>query len=118
MGQIPSPTNIPPKPKRLMIKELTQLSLKERTGIEEEIHGVGDETLDTPGLVQQSLVAFQEKLNKIGRDYQAYEQACCRSPAYVNDPKLQLKFLTADQVDAARATKWFVKYFEATIELE
>jgi hypothetical protein len=100
----------------LMVKELTQLSLKERTGIEEEIHGVGDETLETPDLVRHSLVAFQEELNKIGRDYPAYEQARCRSPAYVNDPKLRLKFLRADRFDAARAAKRFVKYFEATID--
>jgi hypothetical protein len=63
-------------------------------------------------------MAFQEELTKIGRDYQAYEQARCRSPAYVNDPERQLKFLRADRFYAARVVKRFVKYFEATIGLE
>jgi hypothetical protein len=104
-----------PETEALVVKELTQLSLRERTGIEEEIHGVADAINETPEFLNKRLVAFQEDIDGI-RKKPAYERAMFLAPSYVTCPRFRLMFLRADRFETLPAARRFVKFFEAKLE--
>ena len=100
----------------LLVKELTQLTMKERTGIEEEIHGVADEIIETTEFLHESLEKLQHEIDSIKKK-PAYERAMFLSPSYVTSQKFRLLFLRADKFDAIQASRRLVKHFEVKLEI-
>lgn len=108
------PVSHPPTDE-LVVRELSQLSVGERQGIEEEIHGVaGDSIEETPPLIEESLIRMQEEIDLVRRK-PAYDQALFLSPDYVYDRNFRLMFLRADRFEAPTAARRFIKHFEAKL---
>eukprot|EP00533_Pseudo-nitzschia_delicatissima_P013490 CAMPEP_0197264794 /NCGR_PEP_ID=MMETSP1432-20130617/2004_1 /TAXON_ID=44447 /ORGANISM="Pseudo-nitzschia delicatissima, Strain UNC1205" /LENGTH=568 /DNA_ID=CAMNT_0042729467 /DNA_START=55 /DNA_END=1761 /DNA_ORIENTATION=+ len=112
--------------------ELLKLSFKERSKLEEEIHGVrcGDE-IETPQLVEESLSKFDSIVNAKKENDQVHvlrnivrisllgenEAQAAKSQCYLNDPDVRLRFLRCEQFDVDQAVERFVNFLEFTAEL-
>ena len=105
-----------PKSDALMAKEISQLSLRERTAIQEEIHGVHEGVEETPELLEELLRAFQAELDMV-RKKPAYDRTLCLNPRYVLDRERRILFLRADRLNPALAARRYIKYFECKLDV-
>ena len=106
----------------LLSKELLQLSLKNRTAIQEEIHGVKClAPEETPELLVVSLFELALALENDNvippHKKQAYRmsQQCLKT--YVNDDSFRLRFLRFTLFDARKAADKIVKFLDVALEL-
>ncbi len=104
-----------PEADALVVKELSQLTVGEREGIEEEIHGVGGDIIEeTQEMITECLARMQKEID-LCRKKSAYEQALFLSPHYVHDREFRLLFLRAEKFEASAAARRFIKYFDAKL---
>ena len=98
----------------LLATELASMSFKERTHIQEEIHGVNSmAVVETPELVHQKLSELQHEIdNFAGCKSTAYEDALLSDSVYVTSDELRLKFLRAEFFDAKKAAARFLQSME------
>jgi hypothetical protein len=99
----------------LLVQELNEMSLQERTLVYEEIHGVDDIVDETPEIVAECLQAFNEELRNI-QHKPAYDLAERMNVAYVSDCTLRLSFLRADYFNAKKAARPFVRFMFGKLE--
>jgi hypothetical protein len=103
-----------------LVQELNAMSLKEREEVLYDIHGVADTVEETPELITQCLRemdAFITKKKRNKTQSAAYRAAESQSREYVEQRKLRLMFLRADNFDAKRAAHRLVYHFEKKLEL-
>jgi hypothetical protein len=101
----------------MLAKELHQMSFQDRTGIEEEIHGVQSLAVtETPELIEESLRQFQREIETAPHELkQAYEEALQRNAAsrrYVQDRDFRVKFLRTEWMDPRGAVRRFLLFLE------
>jgi len=106
----------------LVSKELLELSLKERTAIQEEIHGVkclapkeSNELLEK-SLYDLALALENDELIP-PRKKQAYINSQKIPNTYVNDDDFRLRFLRFALFDAVKAAEKIVRFLECALEL-
>ena len=110
---------------RIFSKALTDLSLNDRTSIEDEIHGVSCMAVEeTPFLLEYSLVHFESELHKINPK-PAYDKAQRlllvssreSSRCYINERKFWLRFLRCELFNVEKAAERFVRYLDFVAEV-
>ena len=113
MEQIPACDEfLPPiDAETLLAKELSKLSVKDREQVFYDMHGVSEAVEETPTLITESLSAMESEILKIP-EQDAYQKAKSQNQAYVDDPKLHLKFLRAERFKTEPAAARLVKFFE------
>ncbi|CAJ1955763.1 unnamed protein product [Cylindrotheca closterium] len=87
----------------MLASELNKLSLEERAEAFDDIHCVGEELKETPGMIQKALADFEEMVKKDRNA--AYEIAMTQNRAYVEDPSFRLKFLRANMHDVGKSVR-------------
>ena len=101
----------------LLAKDLNQLSLKERDGIYEGIHGVNATIEETPELVIGSCVQLQIAIDQISsEDKKAYDIALENDEDYVRSEKFQLMFLRSDDFNIPKTARRIVTYHTKMLE--
>ena len=118
---------------KALASELLKLNFKDRAEIEEEIHGVRDETQkETPEFIKESLAKFDEELNvqkekgagdgvlrnviRISSLNEA-ELAKAKSECYLNDPDVRIRFLRCEQFALDKSIVRLINFLEFTQEL-
>jgi hypothetical protein len=110
----------------LLAKEMNKLSMQEREGVLQDIHGVADIPNETPEFVEASLTEMERTIQEIlapsswwssSSQVSAYEQARNINPSYVQDTKLRLMFLRADRFHAKDAALRMIQFFEEKLSL-
>jgi hypothetical protein len=95
---------------QLLAKELESLSFKERSRIQEEIHGVSSLCpKETPGMVEEALKSMQQYLDNI-QHKPIYDQL---SPfSYLHTKEWNLRFLRCELFDCKKAAERLVRFTE------
>ena len=118
---------------RIFARALTDLSLNDRTAIEDEIHGVSCMAIEeTPHLLEHSLIAFESELHKINPK-PAYDKAqqlllvssressfvqhLNSSRCYINERKFRLRFLRCELFNVCKAVERFLRYLDFVAEM-
>ena len=98
----------------MMANSLNKLSFRDRTVLQEEIHGVGSlAPEEAPEMVDKALSDFQTELDKLHPDSRIfYDRAISLNSKYVHSPEFRLKFLRADLFDAKKAAMRFANYLQ------
>jgi len=115
--------NIDPKTvDDLLSKELLELSIKDRTAIQEEIHGVKCLALtETPELLEDALFKLAIALDNDElippQKKKAYRKSQALDKSYVNEKDFRLRFLRVTLFDAERAAEKIVNFLEIAMEM-
>ena len=91
--------------------ELNKLSVQERAKAMDDIHCVGEELTETPEMIEQSLMEFEQLVQKVKTP--VYEMAANQNRAYVEDPSFRLRFLRFNLHNVNRSVRQmmdFLKY--------
>jgi len=110
---------------RIFAKALTDLSLNDRTAIEDEIHGVSCMAVEeTPRLLEHLLIDFESELHKINPKpaYDRAQQLLLVSSiefslCYINERKFRLRFLRCELFNVQKAAERFIKYLDFVAEV-
>jgi hypothetical protein len=100
----------------ILASEMTQLSMKERDTVMQDIHGMVEAVTETPELVTQALEQLDECLAQISHK-DAYDRALYLAPDYVRDSRFRIKFLRGTLFDAQQAACRMVRHFEEKLKL-
>ncbi|KAG7340694.1 hypothetical protein IV203_024237 [Nitzschia inconspicua] len=100
-------------------RELSQLSFKDRSAINEEIHGVKClAPEETPELVRNSLCQLMDELRTTRSPKDAYDQACFLFPhSYIHTDEFRLRFLRYELMNPKTAAQRIVTFLECAVEL-
>eukprot|EP00537_Pseudo-nitzschia_pungens_P013409 CAMPEP_0172385344 /NCGR_PEP_ID=MMETSP1061-20121228/3016_1 /TAXON_ID=37318 /ORGANISM="Pseudo-nitzschia pungens, Strain cf. pungens" /LENGTH=543 /DNA_ID=CAMNT_0013114321 /DNA_START=612 /DNA_END=2243 /DNA_ORIENTATION=- len=104
----------------ILSKELLQLSLKERTIRQEEIHGVTNAAQEeTPEFVASCLHRLHVELENVVPDgeKQAYLRARSFPHSYVNTDSFRMRFLRSRYFDVPHTARCIVTFLGLTLEL-
>lgn len=97
----------------LLSREMMQLSFKERSHIQEEIHGVRClAPVETPELLEAALHQLDFHLNTTIQHKPAYDRARSFPTTYIDDIGFKLKFLRAELLNPLKAAHRLVKFLE------
>ena len=104
----------------LLAEAMNSLTMAQREEIIYDIHGVSErsrssEELETPEFVTKKFSDLDVELGKIKKK-DAFQRARNENPNYVNDLGFRLKFLRANDFDAARAAANLVHHFEIKLD--
>lgn len=103
----------------LMSQALMQLSIKERSAVQEEIHGVHCLALkETPEMIQESLEKLAFELDSVLHPDQkmAYIQSQRLGKTYVNQVDFRLRFLRCELFDVVKTAKRIVYFLKGVQE--
>ena len=89
---------------------MNRLSVQERAKAFDDVHCVGEELHETPGMIQKSLIDFDQTLRK--QQNPIYEMAVNQIRQYVEDPTFRLKFLRAKLYDIGQAVRQMMSFLE------
>ena len=88
----------------ILVRDLNELSLRERERVFEEVHGVAAGIDESPSLVELRLSQLEDEILKV-RKRQAYDRALFLAPGVVKDPDFRLMFLRADLFDPRKTSQ-------------
>lgn len=101
----------------LIAKELNQLSIKERSTVYEQLHGVATSQVnETPEKIKELSEQLLQEVKRI-RERSAFDKALFLSPEYVSDPDFLAMFLRADDYNLKLAARRLVRHFHHKLEL-
>lgn len=101
----------------LIAKELNQLSLKERSTLYEQLHGVAAvEGNESPEKIKELSEQVLQEVKRI-RERSAFDKALFLSPEYVSDPDFLAMFLRAEDYNVKLAARRLVRHFHYKLEL-
>jgi hypothetical protein len=94
----------------LLSEELLSLSIRERTKVQEEVHGVANLCPEeNPTMIEEALKSMQQNLDAI-QDKQVYDQLSPSS--YIHTKEWRLKFLRSELYDCKLAAERLVRFTE------
>ena len=97
----------------MLAKELTNLNFEHRATLEQEIHGVESLAIkETPELIHQSLLQFQDAIDCYSGNKSAYEDAMTAGSSFVCSDEFRLRFLRADFFDPQKAAIRFLSHLQ------
>jgi len=88
-----------------MARLMAQLSMHEREEVYNDLHGVADEIVETPEMIDEAIGRMKLELSKMSTEAgaAAYQQALTQDSSFVYEYKSLQCFLRAERFDAARA---------------
>ena len=103
---------------KMLAAELTSLSMSERDQAMLDLHGVADDTEETPDIVQQNLSRMEVCLkDMVMKDTEgltkSYQEALDQNRAFVEDREWRTRFLRTARFNPGDAAIRLVKYFAA-----
>ena len=107
----------------LLSKELMRLSVNDRNGIQEEIHGVGClAPEECPELIHRSLKALSIELDALSLSLppdltKAYRQSQLLANTYVNETEFRLRFLRCELFDVPLTGLRICGFLELVLDL-
>jgi len=107
----------------LLTKELMRLSVNDRNGIQEEIHGVGCLAPEEhPQFVESSLKALSIELDALSLSLppdltKAYRQSQLLTNTYVNEAEFRLRFLRCELFDVPLTALRICGFLELVLDL-
>ena len=105
----------------LIAGALNQLSINEREKVYHEMHGVDDVVVETPEMLQRSIIALHTELESQKAAHpagmSAYNMAEAMSRNYVLDTDLRIKFLRSEKFDVKKAAERMIKFFDIKLQL-
>eukprot|EP00934_Nitzschia_sp_Nitz4_P005869 Nitzschia sp. Nitz4//scaffold28_size193895//21364//22833//NITZ4_001625-RA/size193895-augustus-gene-0.289-mRNA-1//1//CDS//3329545862//5859//frame0 len=100
------------------LEAFKNLSIVEREKALEELHGVADDTEETPDLLERCLHEIREELTKLPiRRRKCWDRAVFLRPSLEHDDKHMLLFLRGSRFDAKDAAKRLAQHYEHKAEL-
>lgn len=98
----------------MLCKELNELSFKDRTVIQEELHCVKvPKVAETPEFLGTSLEQLKKEINAVPLEKKkAYEDALVADSKYVQSKAFQLKFLRAEKFNVQKAAVRLIRCLE------
>lgn len=108
---------------RLIAKELSEMSIKERDLVLSDLHGLKREDdnttreLQNSTLVRDALKQLDYEISKLKKHRQAYDKALFLNPSYVMNQTFRLKFLRADRFNTVKAARRLIQHFDFKLEL-
>jgi hypothetical protein len=104
---------------------LKNLSLEDRERVCEDMHGVSDAINETPEFVANSLSEMQDQLLMLQKNAALLSELPCHAIQlaeqqdynFVNDPRLRLMFLRADDFHPRRAAARMIRFFDLKLFL-
>jgi hypothetical protein len=108
--------HVPEDADAIVAQAMTDLSNKERDQVLHDIHGVSDETKETPEMIAQSLEQLQDEIQKI-KNKGAYDLARSQNSNYVYNRHFRLRFLRTDLFDIRNAALRLVQHFKVKLDL-
>jgi hypothetical protein len=99
----------------ILANEMSQLSMKERNNVMQDIHGIAEPVTETPELVTQALEQLEGCLAQIPHK-EAYDRVLYLSPDYVRDSRFCIKFLRGTSFNAQQAAGRMVRHFEEKLK--
>ncbi|KAG7366862.1 hypothetical protein IV203_029532 [Nitzschia inconspicua] len=94
----------------LVAQSYNEIPYEERNELLNELHGVADEFVETPQLIQDRLRELENELKMI-TDKPEYEMAYSTSPDFVNSTSFRMMFLRSELFDVKRSAKRMVFHF-------
>ncbi len=97
---------------------LNQMSLKERDKVYCDLHGVAEDMVEDSKFVARKLEELQREVNwMLPSNSKAFRLAELRSPSFVNNRKIRLRFLRAEAFDSRKAATRMMRFFDFKLEL-
>lgn len=90
--------------------EMNKLSFQERNKALEDVHCVGQELNEDPGLVALQLQAFQKEVDVLRPKTRVYQSAEKINAEYVTNRSFRLRFLRANRYDVKKAVNQMMKF--------
>lgn len=94
----------------VLAKALGSLSVKERSQVYEDVHGVSKPIEEDPAFVFQSLAALDDEIGVIKTGI--YEKALVQNRTYVEDNALRLMFLRSEYFNVGAAAKRLMRFLK------
>lgn len=111
--------NVPEVVDELLAKEMLRLDMKERTAVQEEVHGVNCVLPEeTPETVSKALNQLAYELDKIPAiEKQAYLRSQKLEGSYVQTDSFRMRFLRASNFDVPWVAKRIVTFLELVSDI-
>ena len=110
---VPTPNEVD----RMVAKEMTRLSMKERESAENDVHGIGVSSInEDPLSLESHLLSLNASLQGL-KAGTAYEMAEQMSLDYVLDRNFRLLFIRACRYDLKEAAERMIRFFDLKREL-
>jgi hypothetical protein len=103
-------------PSKILAKEITELSIKERELVFYDLHGVAEPINEEPELIAKSLVELDVAIANI-HNKEAYELAEMIDPQYVHSLEFRLMFLRSERFVVKHTASRIVRHFKTKLEL-
>ena len=100
----------------LIATQMAKLSVQDREKVYMDIHGIPDYVVETPELIQLSLLDLQSEIQLLP-DKQAYKLAESLDSNYVHDRDFCLAFLRCEKFDCPKAALRVVRHFHMKLDL-
>ena len=101
-----------------LVEELDALSVREREGVYNEIHGMSNLSEETPELLDRAMNSLRNELSLIPKKKRhALDRAMFLKPTLMNDRAFLLMFLRADYFDTREAAARMNKFFDFKLEV-
>ena len=101
-----------------LVEELNALSVREREGVYNEIHGMSNLSEETPELLDTSMKSLKAAIELIPKKKRhALNHAMFLKPTLIHDEAFVLMFLRADYFDINKAADRMYKFFDLKLEL-
>eukprot|EP00934_Nitzschia_sp_Nitz4_P004515 Nitzschia sp. Nitz4//scaffold9_size221794//8353//9762//NITZ4_001311-RA/size221794-snap-gene-0.117-mRNA-1//-1//CDS//3329560896//4505//frame0 len=118
LGFFSSSTRSHPFPNDGDLEAFKNLSLEEQKQALEELHGVADDIVETPNMLERCLIELRKELRKIPSHRRKFwDRAVFLRPALEDDEKLMLLFLRGSRFNAKEAAGRLVLHYEHKAEL-
>jgi len=102
---------IPTDVDTLMARLMAQLSTHEREEVYNDLHGVADEVVETPEMIDEAMTRMKGELASMSTDATAYREALAQDRSFVHSYKSLLCFLRAERFDPVRAATRLTKFY-------
>jgi hypothetical protein len=109
-------TMVEQDPNRILAKEMTELSIKEREIVFHDLHGVAEPIHEEPELIAKSLAELDIEIANTP-NAEAYKQAERSDPQYVHRLEFRLMFLRSEKFDVKRTASRLIRHFDTKLEL-
>ena len=101
-----------------LVEELNALSVREREGVYNEIHGISNQSEETPELLDAAVKSLRNELGLIPKKKRhALDHAMFLKPTLMDDRAFMLMFLRADYFDTREAAIRMNKFFDFKLEV-
>lgn len=95
----------------VLASEMSKLTIQERTKAMDDLHCVGEDLEETPGMMERSLQMFGTALQQHEHDA-FYDMARRQNRAYVEDPSFRIRFIRANYHDVDKAVSQMLLFLQ------